>query len=149
MKINNLGISLIKSFEGLKLNAYTCSAGVWTIGYGTTKYPNGKPVCEQDSCTAELAEDYLRRDLAKFEEEVTAATKGVDLNENQFSALVSLVYNIGGANFKKSTLLKRLKSGDFDEAADEFLVWRKAGGKVLAGLERRRAAERELFLCEV
>jgi lysozyme len=148
MKINNKGLQIAKDSEGLSLKAYVCPADVVTIGWGTTKYPNGSAIQIGDQITVEMADEYLARDCKHAEEVVTKKVK-VDLNENQFSALVSLVYNIGSGNFSKSTLLKSLNAGDYSEASEQFLVWRKGGGKVLKGLEIRRAKEKELFDTEV
>jgi len=146
MKLDK-AINLIKQFEGLKLEAYQCSAGVWTIGYGTTKYPSGGKVQKGDKCTLEAANTLLQNDVECFSEELNSALdQEIDLNENEYAALLSLCYNIGITNFKKSTLLKKLSANDFKGAADQFLVWNKAGGKVVKGLENRRKLERELFL---
>lgn len=139
-KINQAGLDLIKQFEGLRLEAYVCPAGVLTIGYGTTS-----GVKKGDRITAEQAEALLRKDVEKFEKAVNAAVT-VPLNGNQFSALVSFTYNLGAGALQKSTLLKLLNQGNYDAAAQEFLKWNKAGGKVLTGLVRRREAERTLFL---
>lgn len=144
MKTNNSGLQIIKDCEGLKLKSYLCPSDVWTIGYGTTVYPNGVKVKLNEFCTAELASNFLAFDVTKTESFITKKVK-VDLTENQFSALVSLVYNIGSGNFSKSTLLKKLNAGDYEEASEQFLVWRKSRGKVLRGLEIRRAKEKELF----
>lgn len=141
MKTNTAGLSLIKQFEGCELHAYKCPAGVLTIGYGHT----GPDVTPGQVITAHRAEELLQLDLAKFEKAVAAALK-VTVTPNQFAALVALAYNIGGAAIAKSTLIRRLNAGKTQEAADQFLVWTKAGGKVLAGLTRRREAERALFL---
>ncbi|WP_407061344.1 lysozyme [Acinetobacter ursingii] len=145
MKISNNGLDLIKQFEGLKLNAYDDGVGVWTIGTGTTVYPNGVKVKKGDTCTPEQAKAYFKHDLAKFEKAVNESVI-VPLSQNQFDALVSLTYNIGSGAFNNSTLLKKLNKGDYQGAADQFLVWNKAGGKVMKGLVRRREAERALFL---
>ncbi len=141
MKTNTAGLSLIKSFEGCELRAYKCPAGVLTIGYGHT----GSDVTPGLVITPHRAEELLQGDLAKFERAVAASLK-VSVTPNQFGALVSLAYNIGGAALAKSTLIKRLNAGKPQEAADQFLVWNKAGGKILKGLSRRREAERALFL---
>jgi len=138
------GIELIKSFEGLKLNAYICPAGVPTIGYGTTRV-NGQPVQMGSVITESQASGYLKSDLQQFESAVNAAVK-VPLTQNQFDALVSFTYNLGAGNLRSSTLLKKLNASDYAGAADEFPKWNKAGGKELAGLTRRRNAERDLFL---
>ncbi|AVF43592.1 lysozyme [Acinetobacter nosocomialis] len=145
MKISATGINLIKSFEGLRLKAYDDGVGVWTIGFGTIKYPNGIRVKGGDSCTSQQAEYYLLNDLTSFENAVNRLVKA-KLTQNQFDALVSFTYNLGEANLGKSTLLKKLNAGDYQGAADQFLVWNKAGGKVMKGLVRRREAERALFL---
>lgn len=143
--ISKTGIDLISSFEGIRLNAYDDGVGVWTIGIGTTIYPNGVKVKKGDKCTLEQALEYLQHDLKSFEKTVNESVK-VPLSQNQFDALVSLAYNIGSTAFKNSTLLKKLNAKDYSGAADQFLVWNKGGGKVLKGLVRRREAERALFL---
>ena len=139
------GIDLITSFEGTRFNAYDDGVGVWTIGIGTTVYPNGTKIKKGDKCTQEQALEYLQHDLKSFEKTVNDSVK-VPLSQNQFDALVSLSYNIGSGAFKNSTLLKKLNAKDFAGAADQFLRWNKGGGKVLKGLVRRREAERALFL---
>ena len=143
--INKIGLKLIAQFEGCYLQAYLCPANVWTIGIGTTIYPNGVKVKKGDKCTLEQAHEYLAHDMIEFEKTVNDSVK-VPLSQNQFDALVSLTYNIGSAAFKNSTLLKKLNAKDFTGAADQFLVWNRGGGKVLKGLVRRREAERALFL---
>ncbi|WP_343619620.1 lysozyme [Acinetobacter proteolyticus] len=145
MKTSQVGINLITSFEDLRLAAYDDGVGVWTIGYGTTVYPNGIRVKRGDSCTKVQAMSFFQHDLRRFEAAVNQAVKVV-VNQNQFDALVSLAYNIGEAAFKGSTLVKQLNAKDYAGAADQFPQWNKGGGKVMKGLVRRRAAERELFL---
>ena len=145
MKTSSNGTALIREFEGFVANAYLCPADVWTIGIGTTVYPNGAKVKKGDKCTQAQALEYLQHDLKSFEKTVNDSVK-VPLSQNQFDALVSLAYNIGSTAFKNSTLLKKLNAKDFTGAADQFLVWNKGGGKVLKGLVRRREAERALFL---
>jgi GH24 family phage-related lysozyme (muramidase) len=145
MKISNVGINLISSFEDTRFKAYDDGVGVWTIGIGTTVYPNGVKVEKGDTCTLEQAKAYFKHDLAKFEKAVSDSVK-VTLTQNQFDALVSLAYNIGSSAFKSSTLLKKLNKRDYPGAADQFPLWNKAKGKILNGLTRRRAAERALFL---
>lgn len=141
---SKVGIDLISSFEDTKLKAYDDGIGVWTIGIGTTIYPNGVKVKKGDVCTLEQAKSYFANDLKRFEKTVNDSVK-VDLIQNQFDALVSLTYNIGSTAFKNSTLLKKLNAKDFTGAADQFLVWNKGGGKIMNGLVRRREAERALF----
>ena len=145
IKVDNAGIDLIGQFEGLRLNAYDDGVGVWTIGWGTTVYPNGQKVKKGDKITLEQAKQYKAHDLAKFEKAVNDAVK-VPLNQNQFNALVSLAYNIGVSAFSYSTLVKSLNEGNYKAAADQFLVWVNAGGKRMQGLVNRRNKERELFL---
>lgn len=145
MKTSQVGIDLISSFEDTKLKAYDDGVGVWTIGTGTTVYPNGVKVKKGDTCTLEQAKSYFAHDLKKFEKTVNELVV-VPISQNQFDALVSLTYNIGSGAFTKSTLLRKLNAKDYQGAADQFLVWIRGGGKVLKGLERRRAAERALFI---
>ena len=142
--VSTAGINLICSFEGLKLKAYDDGVGVWTIGFGTTIYPNGIKVKKGDTCTTEQAKAYMAHDLKKFESAVNSAVT-VPINQNQFDALVSLTYNIGTGAFKESTLLKKLNAGDCRGASAQFAVWNKGGGRVMQGLVNRRAVERELF----
>ena len=144
MKISNNGLNLIKQFEGLRLNAYDDGVGVWTIGYGTIKYPNGVRVKRGDKITQAQADQYIANDVATFERAVNMLVN-VPLNQNQFDALVSFTYNLGATNLSASTLLKKLNSKDYEGAAAEFPKWNKAGGKVMTGLVRRRKAEMELF----
>lgn len=140
MKINEAGLNLIKQFEGLRLAAYQCSAGVWTIGFGHT----GKDVKPDTVWTKEEAENSLKSDVAWAEECVSDAVE-IELNENQFSACVSLCFNIGCHAFSKSTLVALLNNGNIEAAAQQFSRWDRAGGKQLAGLARRRKAEAGLF----
>jgi len=144
VKISNTGINLIRGFEDLRLKAYDDGVGVWTIGYGTTAI-NGVTVKKGDTCTAEQAKSYMAQDLKKFESAVNTAVK-VQLNQNQFDALVSLTYNIGIGAFKGSTLLKQLNAKDYKGAAEQFSRWNRGGGRVLNGLIKRRKIEMELFL---
>lgn len=139
MNTSQKGLDLIKSFEGLRLSAYKCPAGVWTIGYGTTA--GVKP---GQSITKERAEELLRDDVKRFEDQVLRLVK-VPLTQGQFDALVSFTYNLGAANLGNSTLLRLLNAGDYKGAAAQFDRWTKAGGKELPGLVKRRAAERALF----
>lgn len=142
MQISKRGIELIKSFEGLRLDAYPdpgTGGAPWTIGFGTT---NG--VNPGMSITADRAEELLREDVKRFEGYVDRLVK-VPLTQGQFDALVSFAYNLGPGALEKSTLLDQLNRGDYDSAAEQFGRWVKAGGKTLAGLVRRRAAERALF----
>ena len=141
MNISQTGIDLIKQFEGCKLEAYQCSAGVWTIGYGHT----GSDVTKGRKITLTEAESLLKQDLIIHCNNVSKLVK-VKLNQNQFDALVSFEYNIGYGNLNSSTLLKLLNKGDYTGAAGQFDRWVYAGGKILAGLQKRRKTEKELFL---
>lgn len=145
MHVSPSGIDLICNFEGLRLKAYDDGVGVWTIGFGTTKYPNGIRVKKEDTCTLDQAKAYMQNDLKAFEQTVNSAVK-VPVNQNQFDALVSLAYNIGSTAFKNSTLVKRLNEGNYKAAANQFDVWVNAGGKRMQGLVNRRATEKALFL---
>ena len=145
MVVSLFGIDLICGFEGLRLKAYDDGVGVWTIGFGTTVYPNGIRVKKGDTCTEAQAKAYMVYDLKKFESAVNNAVT-VPLNQNQFDALVSLTYNIGPSAFSKSTLVKKLNAGDIRGAAEQFDVWVNAGGKRMQGLVNRRAKENEVFL---
>ncbi|WP_447781025.1 lysozyme [Pseudomonas plecoglossicida] len=140
MRTSQRGLSLIKSFEGLRLQAYQDSVGVWTIGYGTTR-----GVKAGMKISKEQAERMLLNDVKRFEPEVQRLIT-VPLSQNQWDALMCFTYNLGAANLESSTLLRKLNAGDYAGAADQFCRWVKAGGKVLPGLVRRRAAERDMFL---
>lgn len=133
-------IDLIKQFEGCKLKAYKCPAGVWTIGYGRTT-----DVKEGDTCTQEQADNWLTEEVDEFAHLVMDMVK-VPLTQHELDALTSFAYNVGLGALRKSTLLKRINESDFDAAAEEFTKWNKAGGNVLPGLVKRRKAERDLFL---
>ena len=139
LTIGEKGLELIKSFEGLRLRAYLCPAKVWTIGYGHTGDVRGGQVITQSQ-----ADDLLKQDLRRFEIAVRKLVK-VPLTQNQFDALVSFAYNVGEAALSRSTLLRKLNAGDLAGTKLEFAKWNKGGGKVLAGLTRRRADEATLF----
>jgi lysozyme len=139
-QIGKPGLDLIKSFEGLKLRAYLCPAKVWTIGFGST----GQHVTPGKVITEAQAEELLKDDLDRFEAAVTRLVT-VPLHQNQYDALVSFAFNVGISALERSTLLKRVNAKLFDQAAAEFSKWNRGGGKILAGLTRRRAAEAALF----
>lgn len=145
MQTSEKGIALIKEFEGCKLTAYQDSVGVWTIGYGWTQPVDGKPIRAGMTIKQETAERLLKTGLVSYESDVSRLVK-VGMTQGQFDALVSFTYNLGARSLSTSTLLRKLNAGDYAGAADEFLRWNKAGGKVLNGLTRRREAERALFL---
>lgn len=139
MQISQEGLSLIKKFEGCKLESYKCAAGVWTIGYGSTK-----GIKEGMTITQEQADELLLKDVSVFEDNVINAVT-MPLTQYQFDALVSWTFNLGGANLKASTMLKKLNAGEYEEVPSQIKRWNKAGGKVLQGLIRRREAESLLF----
>lgn len=143
MRTNAKGITLIKKWEGLRTKAYQDVAGIWTIGYGHTSAAGSPKVTSGLVITEKQAEEILRSDLKKFEDEVTNLVK-VDLNENQFAALVSFHYNTGALG--KSTLLKKVNSKEFGAIPNEFLKWVNAGGKFVKGLQNRREEEVQLWL---
>lgn len=139
MRTGHAGISLVKQFESLRCGAYRCPAGIWTIGYGHTA-----GVRRGDRIDTRKAEQLLAEDLRQFEEVVSRECPNV--NQNQFDALVSFVFNIGTGNFLKSTLLKCVKANPQNiNIRYEFSRWNKANGTVLAGLVRRRKAEADLY----
>lgn len=146
MLVSVPGLAAIQRHEGLRLDAYQDSAGVWTIGYGSTKYADGTPVRQGDMLQSNAAADALFRETLREYESAVSRSVLVPLSQPQFDALVSLAYNIGTQAFRDSTLLKRLNTHDYAGAANEFLRWNKAGGQALEGLRRRREAERALFL---
>lgn len=139
MIISKNGLDLIKHFESLQLKAYKCSANVWTIGYGHTKN-----VKEGDRISQDQANCFLMQDLYSVERAIVRLVK-VKLNQNQFDALCSLIFNIGISAFNKSTLLAKLNTGDYVGAAEQFRRWNKVNNVVMAGLVRRRQAEEDLF----
>lgn len=143
--LSDNGMKLLEQFEGLRLEAYLDSANIATIGWGSIKYPNGNKVKLGDKITKAQAKEYKLHDLKEFESTVNTSVK-VPLTQNQYDALVSLSYNIGSGAFKNSTLLKKLNSGDYKGAAEQFLVWNKVNSKKVQGLVNRREAERNLFL---
>lgn len=168
MKPSKDCIDLIKQFEGYRSEAYQCSAKVWTIGYGTTRYPDGTPVKKGDECTHEQAIEWLTAHIERMSVNVLALMPK-DVKQSCFDAVVSLVYNIGlgrpatstqpSSGFRASTLLKKMRINQKDASiytytlteglptvgSCEFLKWVRAGGKVLKGLQLRRAAEANLY----
>lgn len=144
MRCSETGINFIKSFEKCRLKAYLPTPNdKWTIGWGQTTF-NGKPVVEGQTITQAEADKGFAAELQKREWAVSAAVT-MTIKQCQFDALVSLTYNIGIPEFKGSTLLKKLNSGDLQSAAAEFLRWDKQAGEVLAGLIKRRKAEQKMF----
>lgn len=143
MSVNAASLALIKRWEGLRLRAYKDTGGVWTIGYGHTsdallRVSPGLEITERQASVL------LQHDLKEAEETVRRLVT-VPLNENQYGALVSFVYNIGEGQFASSTLLRRLNAGDYDEVPRQLLRWVYDNGKRLKGLENRRKAEAKLW----
>lgn len=144
-KINSKGLKLIKDFEGLRLKPYLDVGGIPTIGYGTIRYEDGTKVTMKDSpITIERAEVLLQHHLEDFESGVEKLVK-IEINDNQFAALVSFAYNLGLGNLKSSTLLKKVNAKDFPAAATNFMKWINVNGKPVQGLINRRTKEKELF----
>jgi lysozyme len=144
-KVNKRALDLIKEFEGYRSNAYLCSAGVPTIGWGSTFWEDGSRVRLGQTITPERAHSLFSIVVESFADQVAKLIK-VPVTDNQFGALVSLAYNIGIGAFKNSTLLRVLNQKNYQETANQLMRWNRAGGKELAGLTRRRRAERNLFL---
>jgi lysozyme len=149
-KVSEAAIHLIKHYEGYSDKAYLDSVKIPTIGYGTIKYSNGRPVSMGDTCTKEQASLWFAHDFSgtrlrilRFIEEIN-----LPLNDNQFGALVSFGYNLGTGviTSPNRSMGQALRAHDMPLAAEMFLLYTKAGGKSLIGLERRRQAEKELFL---
>lgn len=144
MKTSDHGIAFIKRWEGCHLKAYLCPANVWTIGVGhTAAMGDPKPVKGMKITDAE-ADEILRRDLRTVERDVMAAVK-VHLNQRQFDTLVSFVFNVGSGALNKSTLLKKLNVGKYEEVPTELMKWTRAGGRVVQGLVNRRKAEADMW----
>jgi lysozyme len=140
MEISRKGIDLIKKFEGCRLKAYRCSAGVPTIGYGNTYYEDGSKVKIGDVITQERAESLLKELVKNYYHQHK------NITQNQFNAITSFCYNVGNGNYNKSTLKKKLLANPNDPTIrNEFMKWNKAGGKELLGLTRRRKAEADLY----
>lgn len=143
MKLSNNGVAYIKREEGEKLTAYADSVGVLTIGVGHTGAVSGKPITLGMTITQNQSTALLLSDIAWVESSIGKSVK-VPLNQNQYDALCSFVFNVGKSAFENSTLLKKLNAGDYDGAADQLLQWRRAGN-IPDLLLPRRKRERELF----
>ena len=145
MRTNEAGIDLIKHYESLRRQSYLCPANVWTIGYGATRLWDNEPVPPYTTITEQQADDLLRRDLIDTEDFVSRLVR-VPLTENQFSATVSLVFNIGAGNFQRSQIRQRINRKNYDGAASIWWQWRRGGGRILPGLVKRRESERQLWM---
>ena len=146
--LNKASLDLIKRWEGCKLKAYKCSAGVWTVGYGLTTAAGFIDVGPNTTITQAEADWYLEKTIEKFLEEIKPAITA-PINENELGAFTSLAYNIGPRAFRKSSALRHFNAGDKDRVPTSIRMWRKAGGKVVNGLVNRREAEVDLFLTPV
>lgn len=145
METSERGLALIKEHEGYRDTAYRCPAGEWTIGFGHTS-----GVKEGQRCTPMDAGRWLKEDIAAAEREVSFQTQGVPLRQCQYDALVSFVFNLGSSNFRKSTLLKKVRANpDSPSIRDEFGKWIYGGGRVLPGLVARREAEADLYFSDL
>lgn len=146
MRISQKGIELIKRFEGFASSPYLCSAGVPTIGYGSTYYEDGTKVKLSDSSISEeKAESLFKKVVNHYELAVDSIVRN-DITQNQFDALVSFAYNVGVTNFKNSTLIKKVNANPNDpDITKQFMRWIRAGGKVIKGLINRRRVEAQLY----
>ena len=142
-----MALDTIQQFEGLKLKAYKDSVGIWTVGFGNIfNLDTGNPIKEGDEISLETAERWLKIEVDNLQAKMRKVIT-VPLNDNQWTALTSLAYNIGFGAFKRSTLLRLLNAGaSKEEVAKQFLRWNKAGGKEIKGLTNRRQAEYNLYL---
>ena len=142
MKASVDAYELIKQFEGLRLKAYLCPAGIWTIGYGHTS-----GVSPNSFITIQEADEYLHRDVATIEMQLNKLN--LSLRQCQWDAIVSFVFNVGIGNFKSSTLLAKIRiNPDDNSIIDEFLRWVYANGKVMRGLQKRRLTEMKLYFSD-
>ena len=145
MTINKATVNLVKKAEGLRLTAYLCPAGKYTVGYGSTFYQDGTRVKKGDTILPSEADPLLQHTLEIFGGQVAANIR-VQLNANQFGALVSLAFNIGITRFITSTILKKVNRDPSDKSIDfEFRRWNKCNGRILPGLVNRRRAEADLY----
>lgn len=143
--ISENGYSLIRELEGFRADAYLDTGGVWTIAFGTIKFPNGTRVRKGDTCTRGQAEVWLKNDTAWVDACLDRTIK-TKISQNQFDALASFVYNIGESAFAKSTMLTLINQNSFTSAADQFDRWVFDNGKRVQGLVNRRTKEKSLFL---
>lgn len=146
--LNKASLDLIKRWEGCKLKAYKCSAGVWTVGYGLTTSAGFIEVGPDTTITQAEADWYLEKTIEKFLAEIRPVITA-PINENELGAFTSLAYNIGPTAFRKSSALRHFNAGNKDRVPTSIRMWRKAGGKVVKGLVNRREAEVDLFLTPV
>lgn len=140
-----VAVGLVKHFESFRPKAYSDPVGIYTVGYGSTYRPDGSRVDATDLLSREAASEWLALDIASISGDLEKQLPGVTLEQGECDALCSLIYNIGAGNFAKSAIKQALMKDNRPAAADGFLSWTKAGGKVLKGLVRRRHTERSIF----
>jgi lysozyme len=142
-----IAADLCRRFEGFRAAPYLCPAGVWTLGFGSTRHADGRPVAKTDPpVSREEAESLLRLDLSRFLSQVLAASPGlVSESPRRIAALVDFSYNLGAGRYRASTLRRRVNEGDWQGAREELAKWTRGGGRVLPGLVKRRQAEAELI----
>jgi lysozyme len=147
MTAEQVAASLIKEFEGCELTSYLCHANKWTIGWGSIKHTDGRPVKEGETITQAQADEYLRIEI---ERRMQAMIYPASLNANQLGAVISFAYNLGVGAFNASTLRRKMMANPNDPTIrNEFMRWNKAGGKVLRGLIRRRDAEANTYFTKI
>lgn len=144
--ISSKGYAIIKQFEGFRSKAYLDTGGVWTIGYGTIKYPNGKAVRSGDTCTEASANKWMQSDCAWVRRCLSKKITNKNLSQNQYDALASFIYNVGEVQFGSSTLLNLINRKNLQGAASQFDRWVYDNGTRVNGLVNRRKAEKALFL---
>ena len=145
MEISENGYAMIRYWEGCELDAYQDGGGVWTIGYGTTCYPDGKPVQDGNTCTQEQASSWLASDAVSIAQDPVNSLVTVALSQNQFDALCDFTYNLGQGNLSSSTLLAMLNADEYANAQAQFPRWNQVAGSPSQGLTNRRNAEANLF----
>lgn len=143
--ISAKGYALIKKLEGFRASAYLDTGNVWTIGFGTIKYPDGRAVKQGDSCTEDQATQWLMNDC-KWVDTCLDRYLTVNITQNQFDALASFVYNVGETQFTKSTMLRLINANQSRAAAEQFDRWVFDDGRKVEGLANRRTAEKQLFI---
>ena len=160
MNISENGLNFIKQFEGFRNEAYQDSVNIWTIGYGTTKYPNGSPVRKGERCTAEQALFWLKLDVKRAAKAISSFEFKLPLNQSQFDALTSFHYNTGAFDAIHCRLRDKAIVNASDESiykynpenlvdSCEFLRWVRGNGKIIKGLIARRKAEADLYSSEI
>lgn len=143
--LSDLLMGLVRRFEGLRLLAYLCPAGIWTIGYGSTSYPDGRKIKQGDKISEAAAEVMMQQDTAVFLQAACNLSPSLYLEEYRQAAIADFCYNLGTSRYKISTLRKRVNAGDWEGAQEELMKWVWGGGRKLPGLVIRRNAEAALL----